>query len=53
MVLADEPADFAQACVTLVQNEEARALWGARARAYAEDYDWSVLLPRLLERLGT
>ncbi|MBN1247364.1 MAG: glycosyltransferase [Anaerolineae bacterium] len=52
MILADVPEDFAKACVTLVQNEAARALWGARARTYADAYDWDVLLPRLLDRLG-
>jgi hypothetical protein len=51
MILADAPDDFATACVALAQSDEARALWSARARAYAEAYDWDVLLPRLLDRL--
>lgn len=51
MVLADGPDDFARACVTLAQSTEARDLWSARARTYAADYDWELLLPRLLARL--
>jgi polysaccharide biosynthesis protein PslH len=52
MILADAPEDFAKACIALVERNEARRLWGARAQAYAEDYDWAVLMPRLLDRLS-
>lgn len=51
MVLADTPAEFADACVRLVQNEGERATWSARAQAFAGAYDWDVLLPALLKRL--
>ena len=51
MVLADTPAEFADAGVRLVQNEGERATWSARAQAFAGAYDWDVLLPALLKRL--
>ncbi len=51
MLLADDPAAFAEACVRLARDTAARAQWEARARAYAHAYDWDVLLPPLLARL--
>ncbi len=51
MVLADTPSEFADACVRLVQDEGERAVWSARAQAYAGAYDWDNLLPALLSRL--
>lgn len=52
MILADSPPDFAKACIKLACDPDARADWGARARAYVEAYDWAKLLPPLLARLG-
>lgn len=52
MVLADSPLDFARACIKLARDPNARADWGARARAYVEAYDWAKLLPPLLARLS-
>jgi glycosyltransferase involved in cell wall biosynthesis len=52
MVLADEPEGFAEACIALARDAEARAQWGARAHAFAEGYDWDTLLPPLLARLA-
>jgi hypothetical protein len=37
--------------VRLVQDEGERAVWSARAQAYAGAYDWDNLLPALLSRL--
>ncbi len=51
MVLADTPIDFAEACIKLARDPDARVSWGARARAYVEAYDWTRLLPPLLTRL--
>ncbi len=51
MLLADDPAAFAEACVRLARDAAARAQWEVRARAYAHAYDWDVLLPPLLARL--
>ncbi|MEJ5312339.1 MAG: glycosyltransferase [Anaerolineae bacterium] len=51
MLLADDPAAFAEACIRLALDAAARAQWEARARAYAHAYDWDVLLPPLLARL--
>ena len=52
MVLAESPAAFADACITLAQDPAAQVTWGERARAYAEAYDWAKLLPALLARLA-
>lgn len=52
MLLADGPEDFADVCISLAKSSEARARHSARARAYADAYDWDVLLPSLLSRLG-
>ncbi len=51
MLLADDPAAFAEACIRLARDAAARVQWEARARAYAHAYDWDVLLPPLLARL--
>ena len=52
MVLADTAATFADACIALARDADARAVWGSRARAYVQAYDWAKLLPPLLTRLG-
>jgi glycosyltransferase involved in cell wall biosynthesis len=52
MILADAPDAFAEACIELARDPNARADWGSRARVYVEAYDWANLLPPLLARLG-
>jgi len=52
MILADTPADFAAACIRLARDPNARQQRAAQARAFAQRYDWEVLLPPLLEKLG-
>jgi glycosyltransferase involved in cell wall biosynthesis len=51
MHLADNPVAFAEACIDLSHDEDARAQLETRARTYAHAYDWDVLLPPLLARL--
>ncbi len=53
MVLADTPTAFAEACIALAGDPAAREAWGHRAQAFAEGYDWDVLLPALLAKLTT
>lgn len=48
LILADTPADFADACVRLAQTPQRAAY----AHTFAEAYDWQKLLPPLLERLA-
>lgn len=52
VLLAEEAATFAAACVRLAQEESARRVWGERARRLAEAYTWERLLPPLLARLA-
>ena len=51
MILADTPTAFADACIRLAQDSAARDQLAKRARAFANAYDWDVLLPPLLNRL--
>ncbi len=51
VLLAREAPAFAQACVRLAQDAEARAAWGKRARRLAEAYAWERILPPLLAAL--
>ena len=53
MALADDPVAFAAACVYLARNTPARSQLGKRAQAFAENYDWSALLPPLLEKIAS
>lgn len=49
MLLADDAASFAQAVQDLLDDPERRAALGQQARAaVAEAYDWSRLIPQLL-----
>jgi polysaccharide biosynthesis protein PslH len=49
MVIADTEADFAQAVLQLLHDEARRRSSGEQARAIVRaEYDWSVLIPRLL-----
>ncbi len=52
LVLADDPAAFAAACIRLAQNPAARVALAERARAFVAAYDWDTLLPTLVEKLG-
>jgi glycosyltransferase involved in cell wall biosynthesis len=48
LLLADTPADFARAVLTLLDAPGRRAQLGMFARRFAEDnYGWDTLVPRL------
>ena len=48
LLLADTPADFAAAVVSLLRAPERRAELGRVARAFVEQrYDWRVIVPRV------
>lgn len=48
LLLADTPADFAQAVITLLRDEDRRRRLGENAAALVrERYDWSAVIPRL------
>jgi glycosyltransferase involved in cell wall biosynthesis len=48
--LADDPDDFAQAVISLLEDAELRQALGAAGMRYVqENYDWSVIAPRLLQ----
>jgi sugar transferase (PEP-CTERM/EpsH1 system associated) len=48
LVIADTPADFASAVVTLLRDPERRARLGRAARRFAgARYDWHSIVPRL------
>ena len=48
LLLADTPADFTAAVVTLLRSPERRAELGQTARAFVERlYDWRVIVPRV------
>lgn len=50
LLLADMPDDFAQAVISLLRDAERRRTLGANAAALVhERYDWSVVIPRLVE----
>jgi glycosyltransferase involved in cell wall biosynthesis len=47
--LADSPDDFAQAVTSLLEDVQQRQKLGAAGMRYVqENYDWSVIAPRLL-----
>ncbi len=52
MLLADDPATFAAACIQLAQDSAARAAYTQQAPAFAARYDWEHLLPPLLTQLA-
>ncbi|MGC9521353.1 MAG: glycosyltransferase [Anaerolineae bacterium] len=52
MILADSAVAFSDACIALARDPLAREAWGKRAYAFAEAYDWTRLLPPLLDRLS-
>ena len=48
LLLADTPADFTSAVVTLLRSPDRRAELGQTARAFVERlYDWRVIVPRV------
>ncbi len=47
LLLADSPGDFAQSVVSVLENTALAAALGLAGRRLAQDYDWSVILPRL------
>ncbi len=50
LVIADEPQEFAQAVIRLLEDEEFRKeLTSNACRVVAAKYDWSVILPRFVE----
>jgi len=50
LLVANEPAAFARAVVTLLRDPSHRATLGRAARAFAvKGYDWSAIVPRLEE----
>ena len=51
ILLADEPEAFAEAIVTLLQNEDLRRRFEAAAAATARQYDWSVISRRFVQVL--
>jgi glycosyltransferase involved in cell wall biosynthesis len=52
LLLADDPATFAAACIRLAEDSAARSEYTQQARAFAARYDWDHLLPPLLARLA-
>ena len=52
LLVADNPAEFAQAVIRVLQDTSLRQQLGREARAFVEQhYDWDVLFPRLLKVL--
>jgi glycosyltransferase involved in cell wall biosynthesis len=51
ILLEDTPAEFANAIVTFLQNEDVRRRYEAAAAATARKYDWSVITQRFVEVL--
>jgi glycosyltransferase involved in cell wall biosynthesis len=49
--LEDSPAGFANAILTLLQNEDVRRKYEAAAAATARKYDWSLITQRFVEVL--
>ncbi|HNT74205.1 MAG TPA: glycosyltransferase [Anaerolineae bacterium] len=53
MLLADDPATFAAACIQLAESPIEGAAYTQQACAFAARYDWENLLPPLLARLAS
>jgi sugar transferase (PEP-CTERM/EpsH1 system associated) len=48
LIIADEPADFAAAVLSLLRDPERRERLGRAARRFAgSQYDWRIIVPRL------
>jgi glycosyltransferase involved in cell wall biosynthesis len=52
LYLEDDAVTFANACVKLAEEPALRADLMERGRAFAERYNWSTILPPLIERLA-
>jgi glycosyltransferase involved in cell wall biosynthesis len=52
VLLADEPQDFANRVVELMENEQRREQLVEAASAFVQGYDWSRIVPRM-ERVYT
>jgi glycosyltransferase involved in cell wall biosynthesis len=54
MIIADGPTQMADTIVSLLNDPEARRVLGEIAREQVRgDYDWSILIPRLLDVYST
>jgi len=51
ILLEDSPGEFAEAVVSLLQNEDLRRRLEAAAAATARKYDWSIIAPRIVDVL--
>jgi glycosyltransferase involved in cell wall biosynthesis len=51
ILLEDAPAEFADAIVSLLQNEDQRRRLEAAAAATARKYDWSIIAPQFVDVL--
>jgi glycosyltransferase involved in cell wall biosynthesis len=51
ILLEDAPAEFADAIVSLLQNEDHRRRLEAAAAATARKYDWSIIAPQFVDVL--
>lgn len=51
ILLEDSPVDFAEAIVTLLQQEDVRRRLEIGAVTTARKYDWSAITPRFIEIL--
>lgn len=46
LIMADEPAQFAQAVLALLNSPEKRQALGQEAAVFARQYDWRVVIPQ-------
>ncbi|GAB4274080.1 MAG: glycosyltransferase [Candidatus Promineifilaceae bacterium] len=46
LILVDEPAQFAQAVLALLNSPEKRQILGKEAAVFARQYDWRVVIPQ-------
>ena len=52
LLVADEPREFANAVIRLLEDEVLRTRLGATGRALAKRYDWDVLAQRMYDALA-
>jgi glycosyltransferase involved in cell wall biosynthesis len=53
LILADEPSEFAQAILELLDNRTMQSSLGERAQRFAEQYDWRRVAPRFAQIYST